>query len=285
MLFVMTLFAVSVSTGYAQTSTVSSAKADVNDDNKVDISDIVNIVNFMAKSIGDISKFDVNGDNKVDISDIVNVINVMANGGGNEEPNDPAVEASLCPDNNHPHVIDMDDIGKWSCCNVGASAPWELGGYYAWGEINEKDSYNWGTYIHSDGNTSACHEIGSDIAGSQYDAANVNEMWEGEWRMPNYNQLLTLFSKSTSEWTTINEVTGRKFTAPNGKSIFLPAAGHRWNTSTYDKGNNGYYWSSTLHPQSSKNADYFNFYRGGLESWDGERFYGMSIRPMADSEE
>ena len=263
-----------------------TAKADVNNDNKVDISDIVSIINFMANGTGEFSKYDVNGDKKVDISDIVGVINVMANGSGNEEAKDPAVEAGLCPDTHHPHSIDMGDAGKWSCCNVGASAPWEFGKYYAWGEINDKDSYNWGTYEHSDGNSSSCHELGNDIAGTQYDAANVNGEWEGEWRMPSYKQLMLLINndKITTEWIIVNEVGGRKFTSPDGKSIFLPAAGHRWNANLYDKGNNGYYWTSTLKANSSTSAYYFNFYRGGVEVWDGERFYGMCIRPLSDEE-
>ncbi len=263
-----------------------TAKADVNNDNKVDISDIVSIINFMANGTGELSKYDVNGDNKVDISDIVGVINVMTNGSGNQEAKDPAVEAGLCPDTHHPHSIDMGDAGKWSCCNVGASAPWEFGKYYAWGEINDKDSYSWGTYEHSDGNSSSCHELGSDIAGTQYDAANVNGEWEGEWRMPSYEQLMLLINndKITTEWITVNEVGGRKFTSPDGKSIFLPAAGHRWNANLYDKGNNGYYWTSTLKANSSTSAYYFNFYRGGVEVWDGERFYGMCIRPLSDEE-
>lgn len=41
-----------------------------------------------------------------------------------------------CPDNNHPHAIDLGlpSGTKWCCCNVGASTPEGYGGYYAWGE-------------------------------------------------------------------------------------------------------------------------------------------------------
>ena len=52
-------------------------KGDVNGDGKVDISDVVAIINQMAGT-AEWPNADVNGDDKVDISDVVNVINIMA---------------------------------------------------------------------------------------------------------------------------------------------------------------------------------------------------------------
>ena len=55
--------------------------ADVNSDNKVDISDIVAVINIIATSTETtVTSGDVNHDGKVDISDIVAIINVIANG-------------------------------------------------------------------------------------------------------------------------------------------------------------------------------------------------------------
>ncbi len=34
----------------------------------------------------------------------------------------------------------------WAGWNVGASTPEQFGGYYAWGEIEEKNDYTWNTY-------------------------------------------------------------------------------------------------------------------------------------------
>ena len=58
-----------------------------------------------------------------------------------------------CPDNNHPHMIDLGlpSGTKWACCNVGAHSPEEYGGYYAWGEISEKPVYNEVTYLYATG--------------------------------------------------------------------------------------------------------------------------------------
>ena len=60
-----------------------------------------------------------------------------------EEENKESVQQIflICPDNNHPHMIDLGlpSGTKWACCNVGASSPEKAGGYYAWGETEEKD--------------------------------------------------------------------------------------------------------------------------------------------------
>ena len=168
-------------------------KGDVNLDENVDISDIVAVINHIAGTAR-YTHADVNNDSNVDISDIVAIINIIANGDDTEEEKDAAVLAGLCPDNNHPHAINLGLGVKWACCNVGASDPWEYGGYYAWGETEEKSYYDYSTYIHSDGSWDTCHDLGSDIAGSQYDVASVK--WGGAWRMPTYEQLTILYELS-----------------------------------------------------------------------------------------
>ena len=38
---------------------------------------------------------------------------------------------------------------KWASCNVGATVPEEYGGYFAWGETEEKSVYDWEYYKYS----------------------------------------------------------------------------------------------------------------------------------------
>lgn len=57
---------------------VNAIKGDVNNDKKVDISDIVAIINTMAGTAS-YSNADVNTDGAVNISDVVQVINIIAN--------------------------------------------------------------------------------------------------------------------------------------------------------------------------------------------------------------
>ena len=186
----------------------------------------------------------------------------------------------LCPDSHHPHQIDLGLPSgiKWACCNVGASKPEDYGGYFAWGETETKSYYDWSTYIHCDGSSSTCHDIGKDIAGTQYDAATAN--WGSPWVMPNKEQMEELKNNCTFEWTTENGVNGRRFTGPNGASIFLPAAGDRWEYDFYLAGSNGYYWSSSLYESDTTHAWSLYFYSGSVGTSIILRLYGRSVRPV-----
>ena len=187
-----------------------------------------------------------------------------------------------CPDTHHPHEIDLGlpSGTKWACSNVGATKPEEYGGYYAWGETEEKSYYDWSTYIHCDGSSTTCHDLDSDISGTEYDVAHVK--WGSDWVMPTYDEQMELLNNCTSEWTTLNGVKGRKFTSKiNGNSIFLPAAGGRWHGDLYYAGEGGYYWSSTQSPDYSDGA-YDLYFRSGYASWYyyGLRGNGQSVRPV-----
>ena len=52
------------------------------------------------------------------------------------------VTVSLCPDDHHPHFIDLGlpSGTKWSCCNEGASKPEDFGGYYPFGAVSSAPS-------------------------------------------------------------------------------------------------------------------------------------------------
>lgn len=78
---------------------------------------------------------------------------------------------------------------------------------------------------------------------------------------PSITQLEELWNHCNHQWTTQNGVEGRKFTGPNGGTIFLPAAGGRWDGGFNDSGSYGYYWSST--PPNEYTAYYLGFYSAG----------------------
>ena len=197
------------------------------------------------------------------------------------------VDKSLCPDNNHPHAIDLGIGVKFACCNVGASAPWEYGGYYAWGETAEKSYYSYSTYKYFD---NAAYQngkdwyycfinIGSDIAGTQYDVAHVK--WGGKWKMPTYEQLRKLIDNCTSTWTQVNGINGITFVGSNGNSIFLPAAGGRYDDQVDSAGGCGYYWSSTQDPNGSIGAYYLDYgSNAGVSNY--YRYYGHTVRPVTE---
>ena len=209
------------------------------------------------------NKYDLNDDGVVDVTDVIQLVNYIL---GKENETHVAVDLGL------PSGT------KWATCNVGASKPEEYGGYYAWGETEEKEVYSQDAYMYYKNGEDV--NLGSDISGTKYDVAHVK--WGGNWCMPTKDDIKELLDNCTSEWTTLNGVNGRKFTSNiNGNSIFLPAAGYRWLGDLGYAGENGYYWSSTQNPDYSDGAYYLYFYSGNARwRYYLDRFSGQSVRPV-----
>ena len=197
--------------------------------------------------------------------------------------------------NNHAYV----DLGlsvKWATCNVGANSPEEYGDYFAWGEIKPKAKYNWETYkwcnVVNGFNKSTITKYCTDTEDGTVDnktilellddAANAN--WGGDWRMPTKEEQEELRKNCTWTWSKKNGVNGYTVTGPNGNSIFLPAAGIRYDSDLYYAGSYGYYygfyWSSSLSSNYSDNACNLHFSSYGVDWYDNDRDHGLSVRPV-----
>ena len=210
---------------------------------------------------------------------VVKVIDTIS--GNMEEISVTVMDALICPDENHPHLIDLGlpSGTKWACCNEGADKPETYGSYYAWGETEKKKVYDKSTYkFYQNGNYV---NIGSDISGTEHDVAHVK--WGGNWCMPTQDNINELVDNCTSEWTTLNGVKGRKFISKNnGNSIFLPAAGYRFDTGFYGVSYYGYYWSSTQDSSSEYYASNYLILGSGDTHWSDKRccYHGRSVRPV-----
>lgn len=206
---------------------------------------------------------------------------------GTNEPDDELVEVGVieCADSNHVHAIDLGLSVKWACCNVGAESPEDYGGYYAWGETEEKSDYTYTTYKYwsdrdGDGYDDSVEyqDIGS-ISGTSYDVAHVK--WGGSWRMPTLDEIKELCEKCSWQSAMVNGISCEKVTGPNGNSIFLPNAGYREGTEVYPLFYN-YYWSGTL--LHSYNAC-FLFFCSGDRDWGRSvdiRYCGHPVRPVTE---
>ena len=181
-----------------------------------------------------------------------------------------------------PTPGEMIDLGlsvKWASHNVGASSPEGFGGYYAWGETEEKSDYSLETYKYYQ--NGSWINIGSNISGTQYDVAHVK--WGGSWRMPTLDEIIELVENCSWKWTTYNGVEGQLVTGPNGNSIFLPAAGYRYHTSVGNVGW-GYYLSATQN-ESDSYLVYDLRLRSSGSGWYTcrcNRNYGNTVRPVSD---
>lgn len=187
-----------------------------------------------------------------------------------------------------PETVDLGLSVKWANMNVGADFPEDYGDYFAWGEVEPKEEYNWSTYKWCNGSydtqTKYCTDSrygtvdNKTVLDKEDDAASVN--WGGAWRMPTKEEQDELREKCTWTWTTQNSVNGYTVTGPNGNSIFLPTAGYRLDSSLDYVGSYGDYWSSSLGTSRPYIAFVLKF-RSVSVDWDNfSRYYGHSVRPV-----
>ena len=190
-----------------------------------------------------------------------------------------------------PKVYEAVDLGlsvRWATMNVGANSPEEYGDYFAWGETTPKETYSWETYTWCKGSqytlTKYCSNSGygtvdnKTVLDPEDDAAHVN--WGGTWRMPTQAEQDELRNKCTWRWTTQNGVDGRLVTGPNGNSIFLPAAGCRYDSSLSSAGSYGFYWSSSLNSGSPTDGWYLYFNSRDFLMFYNYRYDGQSVRAV-----
>ena len=209
---------------------------------------------------------------------------------------------SSCPDDNHPHTIDLglDDGTIWACCNVGATAPEEYGDYFSWGETSTKEEYEWTTYMWYEGsgqtedlfawteseNRLTKYNYNEDygVVDNKYeldledDAAYMN--WGNSWRMPSNKQLAHLLNNTIHEEVTIDDVLGMKLTSKkNGNSIFMPYSGYRKSVGIYFQNYDYKYWTRTLAPNSELQA--LHAIAMGTYTCYYPRELGLAVRPVA----
>ena len=161
--------------------------------------------------------------------------------------------------------------------NLGATAPDDWGGYYAWGECVTKKIYNLTTCIHY--RNGELQHIGDDISSTEYDAAHV--CWGDGWHLPNKQQVEELIRFTTQKVTIVNGVTGCEFRSKkNGNTIFLPLSGVVGNQTVQRLQGAGYYWTSVQHPEY-KGSAYIMLLVGDKVTLDSNgRNWGHSIRPV-----
>ena len=184
-----------------------------------------------------------------------------------------------------PEYVDLGLSVKWATFNVGATSPEDYGDYFAWGETEPKEEYSWKKYKWSKGTENNITITKYNSTDSKHvlepgdDAAHVH--WGGKWRMPTIEEQTELREQCIWTWTSINGIWGHLVTGPNGKSIFLPAAGNITNTDLSYANVMGYQWSSSVKPGIC--AHRMHFSKNIIEDYDGgSRACGASIRPVYD---
>ncbi len=177
----------------------------------------------------------------------------------------------------------------WATCNIGASKPEDSGDYFAWGETEAKESYDWDTYEYGrydhDSDYSKLTKYnptdGKIVLDASDDAATAN--WGGDWRMPTLEEQQELLNECTWTWTDDYNgkgVSGYMVMGSKGNSIFLPAAGYRYDSNLYAAKAFGFYWSSSLYLTSRYSACVLNVNPNDQIMGYSYRCSGSSVRPV-----
>ncbi len=181
-------------------------------------------------------------------------------------------------------LIESVDLGlsvMWASANVGASRVEDFGGYYAWGETEQKASYDWTNYKWNDSTdpndliiSKYNYQDGKTVLEPDDDVAHVQ--WGGEWRMPTRAEYEEFLRKCTfRDSVEINGVLGRTAIGPNGNSIFLPYAGEYLGSScSYKYG--ATYATSSLYLYYDETECYI----GDYQIWRAPKYVGYSVRPV-----
>jgi uncharacterized protein (TIGR02145 family) len=178
---------------------------------------------------------------------------------------------------------DDSDVGvvingvTWATRNVDApgrfaASPEIAGKFYQW---NRKVAYP---------ATGTVTDWDSDMpSGTEW--AKANDPSPSGWRVPSIEEIRTLLDteKVTSEWTTENEVNGRRFTdKTTGNSIFFPVTSYRTTNGTFYGGVFGNCWSCT-EGNSSKAFDFFfDNAVAHADNISNDKREGHCIRPVKE---
>lgn len=167
--------------------------------------------------------------------------------------------------------VDMGLSVMWAKTNIGADTETEAGSLFGYGDQ---------TSMMTSTNTDAY--LSSDIAGTVNDIIykfQVDGDSPMKSQMPNNAQMTELISKTTHEWVSVEGVQGMRFTAKNGNSIFLPAAGYR-NGETVTADAKGYYWSGNISSVNSVYANTLSFDNSCAKAGFSQRHLGLSVRSV-----
>lgn len=181
--------------------------------------------------------------------------------------------------------VDLGLSVKWATCNVGASSPSDYGGYYAWAETETKSYYINDNYFDGIEPIDSANYGPNGLLGivPTYRDDAARENWGGTWRMPTKVEFDELREKCNWTWTSQNGHDGYLVTGPNGKCIFLPAAGCIAGDTLSEVGLIGNYWSNRLNLKDAHSAHSLWFDSSECEDNDIMlRWVGLSIRPVTD---
>lgn len=203
--------------------------------------------------------------------------------------------------------VEFVDLGVgvlWAASNIGADKPSGYGDYFAWAEIEPKESYLMGNYRYTSFrnpyteeitkyNTESAESNGRTRAGLYVDGKNYLEpiddvasvMSGGEWCMPTVSDYIELTEKCKSDTVFVDGVKGIRYTSLvpgyEGNSIFLPFGGMMSGNELVGREKSALIWTSN----ASRTDDVAvrvseSAICVGTEKKNELRYMGLAVRPV-----
>ena len=220
-----------------------------------------------------------------------------------------------------PEYVDLGLSVKWATFNVGAYSPDMYGDYYAWGDTEpyyqagqslltspswrngKSNGYEWSSYKYcqESSNTTLSKYCNNGAYGYNGYTDNKTSLdlvddvahveWGGNWRIPTSDEFNELINNCTRLWTEQYGVNGYLMTSNiegyTDRSIFLPAAGCRFDQQLENLNVCCYYWTSSLYLDTPPYYAHSITLRRNGSSGSGirttnSRSSGFSVRPVYD---
>ena len=191
----------------------------------------------------------------------------------------------------------------WAKWNLGAKNEYEIGNYYAWGEITPKSEYTWNNYKFGNdplnltkykyrsetdkrlGIREDCDNITvlEDIDDAAYQNIHIGNY---KFHIPTKEQFDELKENTDNYWCATDGLDGWLFIGKNGNKLYMPKTGRYNDDKLMEYEKTGWYWTSSLklYTDYSNDAHHFMFYNGvlgcGTNNFGYSRKSGMPIRPV-----
>ncbi len=195
--------------------------------------------------------------------------------------------------------VDLGLSVKWATCNVGAQSPEQTGGYFAWGETEEKDGCYYDNYKFTDSDGyytkynlwQSVGKVDMKYRLDPEDDVAFKLLGDG-WRTPTREEFQELLDNCNWTPATMNGVQGYRVTSEmNNNSIFIPLTGESWQGDTLGYNKYAHYYSNTLSLSQVNSASnvysaYMYYSSDDNYGWymaNYNRVGGLAIRPVYSS--
>lgn len=238
-----------------------------------------------------ISKFDLNDDGKLDVTDITVLVDAIMSGVGEAPSNVEAVDLGLPSGTLWANM----NVGATSTTDDGLYFAYgETTGYTS--DTSDGHVFNWANYKYCNGTNNSiwkyCTKSNSGAVDNKTtlepkdDAAHEN--WGDGWRIPTKEEMQELIDNTTKQFYLKNGVRMLRLNSKkNSNRIELPFSGRRYDSKIDGQSTAARYWTSTVRETNNENIEAYTLWATyspnnvyDVEKSAGTRCNGYTIRAV-----